>query len=184
MIFWSYMWISDDAGASSPLLAGQEGVSKCDMAKVFVVEDDIDLCETYVDALESAGHTVYSAYTGTEAVDALIRRRAAPDVVVLDLQLPGNSGIVILGVIRGLSRLCKTKVIIASGYLDTGQWAVSQWGADLFLEKPISMDVLTRTIDEFTSSPAGSGPTGTQYERETPVARVVNPPATHAPNGT
>jgi DNA-binding response OmpR family regulator len=126
------------------------------MAKVLVVEDDIDLCETYADALGAAGHTVYSVFTGNEAVDSLVHRRIVPDVVVLDLQLPGNSGIIILGVIRGMVRLRKTKVIIASGHPDTGQWAVAQWGADLFLQKPISLDKLKRTVDEFIASSAST----------------------------
>lgn len=121
------------------------------MATVLVVEDEVDLCDIYKDALEAAGHTVHVASTGTQAVDSLIRRRIRPDVVILDMQLPGDSGLVVLGMIRSVQRLAKTKVIIASGHPDAGQWAVSQWGGDLFLQKPISLDVLKGTIDDFAS---------------------------------
>ena len=70
------------------------------MAKVLVVEDDIDLCGTVVDALEAAGHTVYSAYTGTDAVDMLVYRRIVPDVVVLDVDMPELDGIATLKRLR------------------------------------------------------------------------------------
>ncbi len=151
------------------------------MAKVLVVEDDIDLCGTVVDALEAAGHTVYSAYTGTDAVDMLVYRRIVPDVVVLDLQLPGNSGIMILGVIRGLPRMHKTRVIITSGHVDTGQWAVSQWGADLFLQKPVSFDVLKRAIDEFTSRSRTT--TAVIDATNTTTAHASGAGLSHAPDG-
>jgi two-component system OmpR family response regulator len=128
------------------------------MAIVLVVEDDIDLCDTYVDILKSSGYEVHRATTGTEAIDALIHDRLKPDVVILDIQIPGNSGILVLSLIRGLPRLHNTKVIIASGHTDTGQWAVSQWRADLFLQKPIPTDLLKRTINDFTSAPANSEP--------------------------
>lgn len=141
------------------------------MAKVLVVEDDIDLCGTVVDALEAAGHTVYSVFTGTDAVDLLVYRRVVPDVVVLDLQLPGNSGLMILGVIRGLPRLHKTRVIITSGHPDTGQWAVSQWGADMFLKKPVSFDVLKRTIDEYAPGPRSDASRSTNGVH--PASRVA-----------
>ncbi len=131
------------------------------MAKLVVIEDEIDLCDTLSDALKAAGHTVDSFYSGTEAINAFIRKRILPDVVVLDMQLPGDSGMVVLGLIRRLPRLQKTKVIISSGHVDAGQWAVKQWGADLFLQKPLSLDVLKRTINDFTRKSDGLAETDT-----------------------
>lgn len=153
------------------------------MSKILVVEDDVDLCGTYQDALEAAGHTVQAVCTGTEAVDALIYRRFAPEIVILDLQLPGNSGIMILGVIRGLPRLHRTKVIIVSGHPDAGQWAVTQWGADLFLQKPVALDVLKRTIDEFITA-AGTKPIVTAFQFNASHARPVHARPASAPDGS
>lgn len=126
------------------------------MAKITVIEDDMDLCDTLKDALEIAGHKVEAYYSGTEAIDAFVRRRVVPDVVVLDMQLPGTSGMVVLGLIRRMPRMTKTRIIISSGHADAGQWAVKQWGADLFLQKPLSLDVLKKVINEFTRESGGS----------------------------
>lgn len=154
------------------------------MAKILIVEDDIDLCGTYQDALEAAGHTVRVISTGTEAVDCLIYRRFVPEVVILDLQLPGNSGIMILGIIRGMPRLHRTKVIIASGHTDAGQWAVTQWGADLFLEKPVPLDLLKRSIDEFISRAAGTKPSILPLRFDSAHARSVGAHPSPAPDGS
>jgi CheY-like chemotaxis protein len=146
------------------------------MVQILIVEDDVDLCETYLDLFQAEGHTVLTVHTGTDAIDTLIRRRFLPDVVILDLQLPGDSGIVVLGLIRRLPRLRLTKVIIASGQIEAGQWAVKQLGADLFLGKPIALDVLKRTIDDCAT-------TRSAELRPIPPAGPDGPHSDHAPDG-
>lgn len=147
------------------------------MAKIVVIEDDIDLCDTLRDALGAAGHTVIDTfYSGTEAIEAFVRKRIFCDVVVLDMQLPGDSGMVVLGLIRRLPRLKMVKVIIASGHVDAGQWAVKQWGADLFLQKPISLDVLKRTIHEFTRESDGAA----ERSADSVSLPTAQPPLAHS----
>ncbi len=121
------------------------------MVKILIVEDDFDICETYIDVLENEGHDLLAISTCEQAVDCLIRNRMKPDVVILDLNLSGESGLVILGLIRRLPKLANTKVIIASGYPDLAKRAIKQWGADLFLSKPVSMDKLKSTVHELTN---------------------------------
>ncbi|NDJ76795.1 MAG: response regulator [Chloroflexi bacterium] len=121
------------------------------MSKIMIVEDDLDLCETYTDFLEAAGHTVKVITSSAQAIDALIRERNVPDLVILDMNLPGESGIVVLGFIRRLPRLHNTKVIIVSGYVDMANRAIAEWGADLFLPKPVSLEKLRTSIGTFTS---------------------------------
>lgn len=154
------------------------------MVKVVVIEDDIDLCDTLYDALKADGHTVDTYYTGTEAIDAFIRKRISADVVVLDMQLPGDSGMVVLGLIRRLPRLKKTRVIISSGHADAGLWAVKQWGADLFLQKPISLDVLKRTVHEFTRESSGTAEANTESITPLPTAQSPVAQSNHAADGS
>jgi CheY-like chemotaxis protein len=125
------------------------------MGKVLVVEDDADLCDTYVDLLESVGHEVRTVGSSVQAIECLIQGRLKPDVVLLDLNLPGGSGIVVLGLIRRLPRLSQTKVIIVSGHPDMASRALDLWGADLFLAKPVSMELLNATVCNFCSKPVG-----------------------------
>ncbi|MBN2304396.1 MAG: response regulator [Anaerolineae bacterium] len=121
-------------------------------ARVLIIEDDLDLVETYVDILESDGHDVHTINSSAQALDYLIKNRNRPDVVILDMSLPGESGIVVLGLIRRLPKLARTKVIIASGYPDLAKHAIDNWGADLFLQKPISMDELKNAVKTFGPS--------------------------------
>jgi DNA-binding response OmpR family regulator len=116
------------------------------MATVLIVEDDLDVCETYIDVLENEEHDVHAITTSTQAIDCLVRRRMKPDLVILDMNLAGESGLIVLGLIRRIPRLTNTKVVIASGYPDLAKKAVDDWGADLFLQKPVAMDALKRTV--------------------------------------
>ena len=117
--------------------------------KILIIEDDLDLAETYIDNLESEEHDVALISTSTQAIDYFVRDRNRPDVVILDMNLPGESGIVVLGLIRRIPRLKRTKVIIASGHPDMAKRAIDNWGADLFLQKPVAMDVLQNTVNDF-----------------------------------
>jgi CheY-like chemotaxis protein len=121
------------------------------MAKVMIVEDEIDLCETYTDILEIDGHAVASAESSAAAIKQITK--FAPDVVLLDLQLPGGSGLLVLSFIRRLSRLRNTKVVIVSGHAEMAQQAVMEWGADLFLAKPISAAALRNTLFKLKVDP-------------------------------
>jgi DNA-binding response OmpR family regulator len=123
------------------------------MAKILVVEDDIDLCDTYRDILAAEGFTVDVRYTGSDAVDYLMRLLNKPDIVILDMHLPGDSGVMVLSLIHHLPRLKNTRVVVASGLPDLARWAVDQWGADTFLSKPVSLQVLVKTVQELSSKP-------------------------------
>jgi DNA-binding response OmpR family regulator len=122
------------------------------MAQILIVEDDLDICETYIDILENEGHDLHAITTNAQAVDWLIRQRMKPDVVILDLNLAGESGFVVLGLIRRIPKLAKTKVIVASGYPDLAKKAIEKWGADLFLPKPVTMDLLKNTVRSLDTS--------------------------------
>ena len=52
------------------------------MGRILVVEDDVDLNETYVDLLENEGYDVISVSDSIQAMDNLIRSRQVPDVVI------------------------------------------------------------------------------------------------------
>lgn len=119
------------------------------MATILIVEDDVDLCETYMDLLECAGHDVHAVGSSAHALDYLLRDRKRPDLVLLDMNLPGESGIVVLGLIRRLPGLSQTKVVIVSGYPEMAMKAIQQWGADQFLCKPVSMEQLKTTVQGY-----------------------------------
>lgn len=106
------------------------------MGNILIVDDDREICDTFSDILKHAGHEVHIVRSGTEAFKAL--RKLSPDVVLLDMSLPGVSGALILSYIRHISRLARARIIIVSGHPDLAASAQAVWGADLSLAKPVS----------------------------------------------
>ncbi len=114
------------------------------MSKVLIIDDDEDICATYSDILKHKGHNVHILTSGTEAFRVL--PKLVPEIVLLDMNMPGISGSLLLSFIRRLSRLDNTKVIIVSGYVDLAESAKAIWGADMLLTKPISAKQLLDAV--------------------------------------
>lgn len=70
------------------------------MRRIAVVDDDMDIGNMLQEVLERAGYGVLRAYSGTEALLLLERQR--PDLVLLDLMLPGLSGEAVLPHLAGV----------------------------------------------------------------------------------
>jgi len=105
------------------------------MAKplAFIIEDDPQLNKIYSIAL----HGEFEIETFMDGDEALARlAESVPDVVALDINLPGASGVEILDYIRADKRLAKTKVIISSANERTAEELEDK--ADLVLLKPVS----------------------------------------------
>lgn len=103
-----------------------------------IIEDDFDLSAIFEKALKAANFETQVAQTGDAA---LIKLGAAiPDVVVLDLYLPGISGADILKYIRSDARLTQTRVIITTVDARLAESLEDQ--ADLVLIKPVNFNQL------------------------------------------
>ncbi len=81
-------------------------------ARVMVVEDDEELNEVLTYNLTRAGYHVLQQYDGVEALDAI--RREGPDLVLLDLMLPGRDGWEICCAMAEAPELCRIPVLIHS----------------------------------------------------------------------
>lgn len=106
--------------------------------KVLAVDDQVDLRQLMRLSLEAAGHEVFEAGTGSEALEAAARE--APDVVVLDVRMPGElHGFEVCRRLKADARLAGVRVILVSERLqpvdvESGREA----GADYCLAKPFS----------------------------------------------
>jgi DNA-binding response OmpR family regulator len=120
------------------------------MAKVLIVEDDLDTSETYMDVLEAAGHSVKTVDRASMAFNCL--PSFCPDMVILDMLLPGDSGMLVAAFIRRYPRLSKTKIAIISGHPEMAVEAVATYGADIFLNKPVSAEQLRTAIRDLISA--------------------------------
>jgi DNA-binding response OmpR family regulator len=120
--------------------------------KVLLAEDDIDLSDVTAFALRRQGFTVVRAYSGTQALEQF--ESESPDVVVLDICLPGPSGIDVLRSIRDRS---ETPVIILTGRSDEPAMVEAfSAGADDYVTKPFSFRQLSLRLHAVTRRAAVS----------------------------
>ena len=121
------------------------------MRHILVIDDDIHIGDLLQEALEGEGCRVSRAYSGTEAVLAL--ERARPDLVLLDLMLPGLSGEQVLPKLAGIP------VIVVSARADTdSKTALLLGGAADYVTKPFVLrELLARVAVRLREAPARAG---------------------------
>lgn len=113
-----------------------------------VIEDHEDISALFCLVLEQAGFQTEVIGSGDEAVTRLAD--VVPDVVILDLHLPGVQGDAILHQIRTDARMTETQVIVITAY--TALARTLQDEADLVLIKPISLNLLRRLVGRLRST--------------------------------
>lgn len=106
------------------------------MAKILVVDDDARNLRFAVTVLEQAGHEVLSAGGGAGGVEAALAH--APDLVLMDVQMPGMDGIEALKRLRAEPRTAVLKVVALTALAMKGDAErLIREGFDGYLEKPI-----------------------------------------------
>ncbi|MFH1253113.1 MAG: response regulator [Candidatus Uhrbacteria bacterium] len=111
------------------------------MAKklIYVAEDDLAYSRVYKSKLESEGFDVVIIVEGEKVIPALKKKR--PDLLVLDLIMPGKNGFEILQEIRASQKLKNLKVIIASNLSqESDQDRAKKFGiTDFFVKADVSV---------------------------------------------
>jgi two-component system, NtrC family, phosphoglycerate transport system response regulator PgtA len=133
------------------LLVVKETVAKIDitMAEILVVEDDADLVETYKDLLEAQAHSVISSSGLSQARNHLLK--ICPEILILDLNLPGCSGSDIAHFVRHVRSLNSTKIIIISGHPEMALNVDWMDDIDLIFSKPVDNQHLIMMIERLCS---------------------------------
>jgi PAS domain S-box-containing protein len=115
--------------------------------RVLVVDDNLDTAESSSLLLEIEGHDVRVAHNGPEAIE--IARSFAPDVILLDIGLPGMDGYAVARVLRAAPDLAHCRIIAVSGYGQAEDRHRSrEAGFDRHLVKPVEADVLREVLAE------------------------------------
>jgi DNA-binding response OmpR family regulator len=122
---------------------------------VLVVEDEADLMFTVTLALELSGYLVVQATSGEDAPVAVDDRH--PDVVVLDLRLPGIDGWEVLRRLGEGSGRPPVPVVLLSAQVDTVTAArAADLGCRAYLSKPFRPAELTRVPESVLASADGT----------------------------
>jgi DNA-binding NtrC family response regulator len=122
------------------------------MTKVLIVDDEPIVREAIHDWLVDAGYDVATAETGEEALEILAEQDFG--IIVLDVRLPGKTGIRVLQELKEVKPNVKAIVITAYASPEMRAEAMRQ-GAVRYMVKPISPDELEKVIRETVSSAAG-----------------------------
>ena len=143
--------LEPDVAASFDLIdeggtGGQLAPSAARSACVLLVDDEDQLRRVMKDLLARDGYEVVEARDGAEALDQVDRH--APDVIVLDLNLPGRDGYSVLSELRArpLTRRVPIIVLTAKGDEDN-EVRVFDLGADDFLTKPFRARALSKRLE-------------------------------------
>jgi two-component system alkaline phosphatase synthesis response regulator PhoP len=103
--------------------------------RILVVDDDPQIVRLLRASLEQAGYQVFVAHDGEMALHIL--RRAHPDLVVLDLMLPGRDGWDVARVVRGDPTLADTPIIMLTARVEHHDRITGlELGADDYVTKP------------------------------------------------
>jgi DNA-binding response OmpR family regulator len=108
---------------------------------ILVVDDEKDLVDLITYNLQRNGYDVLSAYDGNEAID--LAGRESPDLVVLDLMLPGIDGTEVARRLKADSRTAGIPIVMLTAKGEETDVVVGlTLGADDYVTKPFSMKIL------------------------------------------
>jgi CheY-like chemotaxis protein len=114
-------------------------------ARVFVVEDNLDAALTLRDLLEIWGFEARTAHDGLSALKVVPEFH--PDVVLLDIGLPGIDGYEVARRLRGRADLPGILIIAITGYgQESDRQRALEAGFDQHLVKPVDLEILRRLL--------------------------------------
>ena len=134
---------------------------------ILVVEDEVDIQEIVSYNLEKAGFTVAAAETGEEALDQI--RQACPDLVVLDLMLPGIDGLEVCRLLKQDTATRDLPILMLTARVEEVDRVVGlELGADDYVVKPFSPRELVLRIQAILRRlPEGRDSAATESDRDT-----------------
>jgi DNA-binding response OmpR family regulator len=131
-----------DAGGAIAKFSGSETDANLSRRiRILVADDEKDLLEIYSRALSDNGFQVFVASTGNDAVTKFIESK--PELIILDYRMPRGNGLEAASEILAMKPSAKIIMLTADG---TVLEEAERIGVELFLEKPISLQVLTSSV--------------------------------------
>lgn len=137
------------------------------MTQVLVVEDDPDIRNMMAHRLQTAGFHVTVVPDASAALS--VARRDRPDVVVLDVQLPGMNGLDFCRQVRADAELAGIGIVVATASVgEANVTAAFDAGADDFVAKPFSLAALLGRVRSL-ARPDPTEPVGGGRRRSAPL---------------
>ena len=113
--------------------------------KILIADDEADILEIIRFNLEKEGYEVHTASNGDEAINKAIRLK--PDLIMLDIMMPGKSGLEVCSILRSMPAFKNTLIIFLTALSDEPTEVKGlESGADDYLSKPVSQRVLLSKV--------------------------------------
>ena len=121
--------------------------------KLLIVDDEVEICDFLKSFFEERNYEVKTASSGQAALTAV--EQFKPQIVLLDIKMPGMDGIQVLGTLK--KKFPRTKVIMVTA-LETRDKIEEclRLGADNYITKPLSLEYLENDVREKIESLSGS----------------------------
>lgn len=117
--------------------------------KVLIVDDEREFASTLAERLQMRGYNAKSVYCAEDAL--ALSRNDPPDVMLLDLRMPGMSGIEVLKTIRQFNQ--SIEIIMLTGLGPSQESAEGmKSGAFDYIMKPVDIEILVEKIDKAKSN--------------------------------
>jgi CheY-like chemotaxis protein len=150
--------ISGGQKPANPMTVSQTGSTARNeqLHRTLIVDDDIDAAVTLSLLLQLGGHTTALAHDGVEALKAVAEFK--PDIVLLDLGLPGVDGYEVARTIRRQPELGNPFLVAITGWsAPEDRLRTKQTGFDEHLTKPVDISMIELLVTNLPERRAGGG---------------------------
>jgi two-component system alkaline phosphatase synthesis response regulator PhoP len=114
--------------------------------KILIADDEPDILEIIQYNLQGEGFEVSTAKNGNEAIEKA--KRILPDLIILDIMMPGKTGLEVCNILRQQPAFKNTLIIFLTALSDEGTEIKGlETGADDYLTKPVSPKVLVSKVN-------------------------------------
>jgi two-component system, cell cycle response regulator DivK len=121
-------------------------------ARILLIEDNEQNRYLLTFLLEQHGYEVVPAVSGPLGLE--LAAKICPDLILLDIQLPGMDGYAVARALKGDPRLKSTPIVAVTSYAMVGdRERVLAAGAEGYIEKPINPDTFMEEVESFLRSP-------------------------------
>ena len=120
------------------------------MARILIAEDDADIRQLVTHTLADEGYEIATAKDGTSALDMMLAN--PPDLLVLDLMMPGIDGFGVLEAMQESGLKDTTKVLVLTAKGSESDWERGfELGADQYMTKPFDPDEVVDSVKDLLS---------------------------------
>ena len=133
----------------SALYTGRSAEGVCNVVKMLIVDDEIEICDFLKNFFTEKDYDVNIAISGEEALEKIKKNR--PKVLLLDIRMPGLSGLDVLKQAHQMDKDLRIIMITAVENQDMMQLA-RKLGASDYITKPFSLNYLETNVFEKVSS--------------------------------